>query len=228
MSSSFSQLGAAFSRLGSVERRFIVIVAVVVFVAINLVFVFPHFSDLGQIKNRFGDARAKLDRYEKAIAQSAFYRTNIVILEGEGASVPQEDQSVNFLQAIQNQAAQSQVSIISNNRQPESTNQFFLERAQALTTQSGEQQLVDFLYNLGAGSSLIRVRALSVRPDAPRTGLSANIRLIASYQKKAPTRSTPAQKTTPAAKPATAAKTPPVKPTTPAGAPAVKPSTSKK
>jgi len=236
MSSTFSQFSASFARLSSLERRFIILVAVILFVVINLLFVLPHFHDLGKIESRFAGANNKLEQYEKEIAQVPLYEKNVKELEGEGASVPQEDQSVNFLTAINNQAAQSTVGIIANNRQPERTNQFFIERAQALTTQSGEPQLVDFLYSLGSGTSLIRVRSLSIRPDAARQGLSATITLIASYQKKAPAKSTPATKpatttaptTTPTAKPATPAAGG-VKPTK-SGAmpPASKPSTPTK
>ena len=64
-------------------------------------------------------------------------------------AVPVEDQALNFLTTIQNQAVQSGVQIITSTRQPERTNQFFLERAQGLTVQSTEAQLVDFLYKLG-------------------------------------------------------------------------------
>jgi len=46
-----------------------------------------------------------------------------------------------------------------------------------------EPQLVDFLYKLGNGSSLIRVRDLSLQPDPPRQKLAADIQLVASYQK---------------------------------------------
>lgn len=225
MSNSLRQFNAAFSRLSSLERRFIIAVMVVVFVVINLLFVLPHFNDLGKIKNRFGVANTTLVRFNKEISQAEFYQKNIKELEGEGAAVPQEDQAVNFLQAIQNQAAQSGVSILANNRQPERTNQFFVERAQSLTTQSGEAQLVDFLYSLGTGSSLIRVRALSVRPDATRQSLSGTITLIASFQKKAPVRSAPAPAATSA--PATPS-APAVKPSKPAATPAPEPSTPTK
>lgn len=229
MSSSISQLSASFARLSSLERRFIILVIVILFIVANLLFVLPHSNDLSKLENRFGETNTKLAKYEKEIAQVPFYEKNIKQLEGEGAAVPQEDQAVTFLTAIQNQAAQSGgIAIIAMNRQPEHTNQFFIERAQALTTQSGEAPLVDFLYSLGTGSSLIRVRSLSVRPDAPRTGLSATITLIASYQKKAPTRTAPAAKppvaapsTPPAAKPAPSAGVPPVKTNKPAGLPPV-------
>lgn len=207
MSSSFNQLSASFARLSSMERRFIILVIVILFVVINLLFVLPHFSDLGKIENRFGQANTTLEKYNKEIAQIPFYEKNVKELEGEGAIVLQEDQSVNFMTAIQNQAVQSGVTVAGMNRQPTRTNQFFIEPAQALTTQSGEAQLVDFLYSLGSGSSMIRVRGLSIRPDAPRHALSATVTLIASYQKKAPARTTPAA--TPAAKPAAPAAKPP-------------------
>lgn len=213
MKEQLAQLSANFSRLSSFERRFILVAIVALAVVINFWFVIPHFSDLRKIKNRFAATRTKQATFNKEIGQAAFYTKEIERLGGEAAAIPQEEQTVNLLQAIQNQAAQSGVSILANNRQPERTNQFFLERAQALTTQSGEPQLVDFLYNLGVGSSLIRVRALSIRPDPPRMALSANITLIASYQKKmapkpapAPAVATPppAAATKPAPKPAPA------------------------
>jgi Tfp pilus assembly protein PilO len=214
MASSFSQLGASFARLSSMERRFIILVLVIIFIVINLLFVLPYFGKLGEIKNRFGEANDKQDKFQKEIAQIPFYEANIKKLEGEGASVLQEDQAVNFLTALNNQAAQSGVTMVNRTPQPSRTNQFFMELSQALTTQSGEAQLVDFLYNLGAGSSLIRARALSIRPDQPRTGLSATMTLVASFQKKPASRSTPAAKSpTPAAK-SPAATTPAAKPAT--------------
>ena len=117
------------------------------------------------------------------------------------------------------------VGIVANNRQAPRTHQFFVELGQALTTQSGESQLVDFLYNLGAGSSMIRARALSIRTDQPRTGLSATMTLVASFQKKPTSRSAPAAKSptsapapTPAPKPAPSTVVPTVKTNKPVGA----------
>ena len=43
--------------------------------------------------------------------------------------------------------------------------------------------MVDFLYKLGAGASMVRVRDLTLQPDQPRQRLTADIRLVASYQK---------------------------------------------
>jgi len=60
---------------------------------------------------------------------------------------------------------------------------FFVEQVQNINVVATEAQLVDFLYKLGSGSSMIRVRDLELQPDVPRQHLNANIRLVASYQK---------------------------------------------
>ena len=197
------------ARLNSTERRFVVGVFVVVFIVINLLFIWPRFEDWNKVKAQINKAQNNLQVFQKEISQKANYERMVRELENEGAPVPPEDQMTEFLRTIQTQAARSGVNVIGNTPQPTVTNQFFLERAQSFTVQAGEPQLVDFLYNLGAGTSLIRVRGLTLRPaDANRYQLNANITFVASFQKKAAT--SPATRTaeTPAAKPAvTAAKT---------------------
>lgn len=230
MKESIARLSANFSRLSSVERWFIIIVIIVVFAVVNIVFVLPRLNDWSNLGSRMSDARDKQQKYEDMIAQMPAFQKQIEALEGENSAVPQEDQVINFITAIQQQAGQSRINIQNNNRAPERTNQFFLERAQTLTTQSGEAELVDFLYRLGTGSSLIRVRALSIGRDPSQQQLKATITLIASFQKKAPAKAAPK----PVA-PATAPKTiapgsskPPGPPSVPAPPTGPKTSTSPK
>jgi hypothetical protein len=106
-----------------------------------------------------------------------------------------------------------------------------MEQIQTLTVQSGEKPLVDFLYSLGSGESLVRVRDLSVRPDQPRQQLAASVTLIASYQKNAKAAPAPATATTPKSASAVTPKTVPAtapKNATPAGTDLDKPVTPKK
>lgn len=228
MRESIARFSASFSRLSSAERWFIIIAIIVVFAVVNFVFVFPRFNDWSELTNRMDKARDQRQKFEDLIAETPKLQKQVAALEGENSAVPQEDQPINFLTAIQNQAAQSGVRIQVNNRSPDRTNQFFLERAQTLTTQSGEAELVDFLYTLGTGSSLIRVRALSIGRDPSQQQLKANITLIASFQKKPTARSKPA----PAAAPPKTNSPAPPKSAPPASAPPApasqKPSTSKK
>lgn len=166
------------------ERRLVVGVLVVVFIVINIVWVWPRFKDWGETKYQLEGTRQTLVTYQNTIAQKGDYEKKIKEFESEGAVVAADDQANQFLRTVQNQAAVSGVSILSNSRQSTGTNAFFLEQRQTFTVQAGEDQLVDFLYNLGSGDSIVRARGLSLRPNTPRQLLSGNIDLVASYQKK--------------------------------------------
>jgi len=176
-----------YARLTSFERRvlfFFVIVALIIF---TLFVVRPMLKRWDEITARRAKAEKTLGVFKAEFDKSAFYKTNIIALQGEGAVVAQEDQGVDFALTIQRQAAASQVNIVSSTQQQGKTNMNFFEKAQALTVNAGETNLVDFLFNLGEGASLIRVRDISLRPaDPARSGLTANMKLVASYQKKSP------------------------------------------
>jgi Tfp pilus assembly protein PilO len=176
------------ARLNSTERRFVVGVMVVVFLVINVLFIWPRFKDWDKVKVQIDQAQKKLQAFQKEIGQKSSYQKQVEELQSEDAAVPEEDQMTEFLRTIQMHAVGSGVRVDGNTQRPTVTNQFFLERAQSLSVQAGEPQLVDFLYRLGAGNSMIRVRGLTLRPDPPRFQLTASITLVASYQKKTATR----------------------------------------
>ncbi|HSY10283.1 MAG TPA: hypothetical protein VK840_05145 [Candidatus Dormibacteraeota bacterium] len=176
-----------FAQLRPLERRLAVGVLVIVFLVLNYVFVWPHFSDFGKLRVRGDIARQKLKLYQTGISQAANYAAQIKNLESQGGFVAPEDQSFNFLRAIQSQAQLSGVGIVNYSRQMTRTNDaFFIEQVQNITVIADDQQLVDFLYKLGSGASMIRVRDLELQPDVARQHLNANIRLVASYQKNPP------------------------------------------
>ncbi len=174
-----------WNNLRPFEKRVFVGVTAMLFIVFNLWFVFPHFSDWGKVQARMSTAQQKLDTFNKEIRQTASYSNRVWELEGQGLAVPPEDQSIHFLRAVQAQALQSKIGGVNYGAQQLRTNQFFLELSQNIGMTCGETELVDFLYNLGAGTSLIRVRDLTLKPDVPRQQLSAQIKLVASYQKKA-------------------------------------------
>ncbi|HKI69267.1 MAG TPA: hypothetical protein VKA67_06750 [Verrucomicrobiae bacterium] len=195
-----------FARLNSMERRLVVGLGVVLFIVINIVWVWPHFSDWSNLQYRLAKARQTLDLYNSAIQQKPKYQAEVDAMEKQGATVPPEDQSLEFLRTIQNEATRCGVNYTGNSRPTTHTNEFFLEQIQTITVRSREQQLVEFLHNLGAGESLIRVRDLSLRPNPPRQELNANLKLVASYQKNVLSRSAAV-----VAKSATAKPTTPIK-----------------
>jgi type II secretory pathway component PulM len=168
------------------EKRLVVGVGAVLFVVLNAWFVVPHFSDLSEAKKRRADAIERMKRWQAEIDQKAKYELGISKLVREGQEVQAEDQVNQFARAIQEQQAKSGVGIGNFGRTTTKTNQFFLELTQPVSVQSGEAQLVDFLYSLGSGNSLIRVSELTLRPDPPRQQLSGQVKLVASFQKTAP------------------------------------------
>jgi type II secretory pathway component PulM len=173
-----------FSQLRPMERRLVVGAAVALFLVLNFVFVWPHFSDWGNLRGRLEDARRKLKLYQTAIAQIPANQALVKKFEGEGEFVAPEDQGINFMRVIQSQSAQSGVGIVTTSRQLTRTNDaFFIEQVQNINVTATDSQLVDFLYKLGSGASMVRVRDLELQPDPAHTHLTANIRLVASYQK---------------------------------------------
>lgn len=178
-----------FEQLRPLERRLVVGVAVVVLIVLNWAFVWPHFSDWGDLSARKADADRKLKLYQTAVAQVPELEKQVKTFESQGEVVALEDQSIDLMRTIQSQAAASGFGIQNYSRSMMQTNQFFVEQIQNITVQATEEQLVDFLYKLGSGSSMIRVRDLTMQPDPPRQRLSADIKLVASYQKNPKTAS---------------------------------------
>lgn len=179
------------ARLNPTERRFVVGVAVVFFLVVNIVWVWPHFGDWGRTEDALGTARGLLLKFETGTNNIPTLQREIARYSGQGMFVPPENQMLYFFRQIQNQAAVSGVGILNMGSTRQTTaadNPFFVEQNQTITVQSGEKQLVDFLYRLGAESnSLIRVKVLQVSPDGAHQNLNAHVTLVASYQKKAPT-----------------------------------------
>lgn len=181
-----------FAQLRPMERRLVVGVAVVLVLVLNAVFIWPHFADWGNLRHRLDAAHTKLTTYKQMIAQIPALTADVKKFESEGEFVAPEDQGINFMRTIQAQSAQSGVAIINTSRQITHTNDaFFVEQVQNISVLATEEQLVNFLYNLGSGASMIRVRDLELQPDVSRQRLSASIKLVASYQKNSPSAKAP-------------------------------------
>lgn len=169
------------------EKRLVVGVAVVAFVVLNFWFVVPLFSDWQRVGFRRQKAEEKLKLYRAEIAQVKTWNERIKELSSDAYQVPAEDQSLHFATEVQTKAALCNMTLSSVSHVTEKTNNpFFLEKSITVTATAEEQQLVDFLYELGSSNSMIRVRDLGLSPDGSRQHLRAQIKLVASYQKALP------------------------------------------
>lgn len=173
-----------FDQLQPTERRLMVGVMVVVFLVLNFVYIWPHFSDWSKLSARKSGAHTKLGLYQSATNMIPELQTDVRKYESAGGGVASEDQAINLMRTIQAQAAASGFGIQNFSRSITHTEDpFFIEQAQNIVVVAQEDQLVNFLYKLGSGSSMIRVRDLEMQPDPPHQRLHANILLVASYQK---------------------------------------------
>lgn len=206
MSSSLDKLN-----LRPQERRLVVGVMVVIFIVLNVLLVWPHFGDWAQVRAGLAKAQDNLVAYKKKIAQASGangFEVKLKKLEGEGANVVADEQDVQLLRIVQSQVAASKISVTGygnvSKQSSGKTNEFFEEQSIQITINTGEKELVDFLLNIGSGSSMIRVRDLDLKPaDQNRYRLQGRITLSANYQKKPAGRSASAatKTTTPAIKP---------------------------
>jgi hypothetical protein len=180
------------------ERRLVVIVAITVFILLNAFFVWPRFGEGTRLKNRMKTAENTLFQYQREVEKTAEYQRKLLELEKAGASVASEDQALKLSQTVLAQAALSGVQIVTYTPTPRTstggkTNQFFDEQSGILTIAPTEEKaLVDFLYNLGIGGSMIRVFTMTLTHDPPRQKLQGSVTLVASYARKPPPRAAPA------------------------------------
>lgn len=209
------------------ERRLVVIVALVVFVVLNIWLVWPRFGDVAIWKQRRIDAMKRLENFSNEVKKKTIYQKQEDDLREQGAYVGTEDQAMLLSRDVANQATLSGVVVNRYDPAPRSstgrTNAFFEEQTLIITVSTGEKELIDFLYNLGARSSLIRVKSMTLSPELPaRMKLQGNITLVASFAKKPPPKAAappkatnqPA-KTTPSAPKPTNAPAPPRRETAP-------------
>jgi hypothetical protein len=172
------------------ERRFVVFVALIAFIVINALFVWPKFFDWKKVTDREKRAADQLQQFRREVDNIKRYQLQLRELEAKGAQVQTEQQASELQNAVRAQAQLSGVTI--NNYTPVNrmgtsgkTNLFFDEQSATIQFVGEEKPLVDFLYNLGAGSSMIRVRSMTLNPDPPRYRLQGSITLVASYARAA-------------------------------------------
>ncbi|HWN93442.1 MAG TPA: hypothetical protein VNT99_00295 [Methylomirabilota bacterium] len=182
------------------ERRLVIIVAIVVFILLNAFFVWPEFGEWGRLQKREREATALLKAYQTEVDNTQRYQKQLAELQQAGAAVATEEQASKLATTVNNQAVLSNVQVIRSDfggRQPTlgRTNQFFEEQRGTISVTMEERALVDFLYNLGVGGSLIRVRSMSLNTDGPRQRLLGTVQLVASFAKRAPVRAAPAAAT---------------------------------
>jgi hypothetical protein len=170
------------------ERRWLVAIVFVVFLMLNYFFVWPHFHDWGRSDALMARAAQTNATYNAELRHKDEYTRKLNELQSDGSSVLPEDQAIDFVHFYNSRAISNKIIVVNQGPLVTHTNEFFLEQQMGITVEAYETNLVKFLYALAAGNSMMRVRAMSLHPNQQHQQLSANLTLVASYQKKAPAR----------------------------------------
>jgi len=174
------------------ERRLLVAVLLVTFVVVNLWFVVPHFKDWGELKIKMAEEKNKLIRYQNAIAKVPELQQQLNALSEDGVNsgvIGGEDQAVQLQTTIKTEARKAGLKMSVSPRgstvtSSSSTNQFFTEKRVVTDIANAEpKQLVDFLYSLGTGESMIRVENMDLQRAPLKMQLRAKLFFVAKYQK---------------------------------------------
>jgi len=195
------------------EKRLVVAAAVALFIVLNLLFVVNRFGEWGRVEKQIKAAHKRLNDYKVEVDKQPGYKRELDRLQKIGQAIPAEDQALDLSKTVTTQAQLSGVLV--QNLVPSvrgtagaRTNIFFEEKSATISLNATEQQLVDFLYLLGSGDSLIRARNMNVSPDPTKMRLNSQMTLVASYQRKPAARSRAGGASKPAATAVPAAPSP--------------------
>ena len=196
------------------EQRLVVMAVAVLAVVLHFWFVQPYFREWSKVRAELDKAERTLKTYQAEIARTNEYTAKRLKLEIQGSSIPAEQQAqanilIGRIQAIADQSKLSvgNIAPLGHSRTGR-TNDFFEDQTINVSVNpSGAAEWVDFLYAIGSGDLLVRVKDLSVNPDGTQTKLMGSMKLVASFQKKTPGTITPVKPG--AAKPAALSSTKP-------------------
>jgi hypothetical protein len=210
------------------ERRVVVVVFLVVIVVLNFLFVWPHFGEWGSLNRQLADMNEQIEKHNRTILldinPTNGWRKAVDKLAskerkegGSADALPPVDPQVQLQNTIRQQERKTGVTVENYGQGSVKTNDaFFEEHSTAITVESQEPQLVNFLYNMGNDPAMIRVAKLDLKPaDNNRYKLKVLVTLTANYKKKPPQAASPAST---GAKPTRVAAKPPAGAVKPAAA----------
>jgi hypothetical protein len=177
------------------ERRIVIVVGVVVFIVLNAWFVWPHFNDANKSLKMINNGRLDWTNHVETInkdtrAGGTRAQINSLMKEEGGDLDATQSTEIQLTRKVQEKAPQYGVTVlqytdVQGTAATGQTNQFFDERALRISIQTGESNLVNFLYDMGNDPAMIRVRELHLKPaDQNRYRLSGEVLLSANFQKK--------------------------------------------
>ena len=178
--------------LGALERRIVVGALLVLFIVINAMFVWPQFKDWNKVQLAILKAQTTLADFQKEVDQLPQLQKKEAALKGTGgAQLASAEMALALMRVVEPKARAAGINVVSYNPGSGSyganTNSYFEEQSLRIGFQNtGDAELLKFMVSLGENNSTIRIRDLTVKPDATQMKLMGELTMVASYQKTAP------------------------------------------
>lgn len=177
--------------LGAMERRIVVGAALVLFVVLNAMFVWPQFKDWNRVQLDILKAQKTLADYQKEVDQLPKLQKKEEELKGEGgAQLASAEMALALLKVVQPKAAAAGINVMQWDPRKATgagASSYFEEQTLRISFQNtGDAELLKFMVSLGENNSTIRIRDLTVKPDPSQMKLMGELTMVASYQKAAP------------------------------------------
>ena len=175
--------------LGALERRIVVAALLVLFLVLNAMFVWPHFQDWNKVQLEIAKTRELIAKYQKEVDQLPRLEKKETELKGQGgAQLASSEMALALMRTVEAKVLASGIVVV--NRIPgqgvPNPNAYFDEQSLRLSFQNtGDAELLKFMVALGENNSTIRIRDLTVKPDATQMKLMGELTVVASYQKPA-------------------------------------------
>jgi hypothetical protein len=171
------------------EKRLIVMGGLVLFVVLNLWFVWPHYGDLGKARAQLQSSATTLTQYRTELARTNEYLARLELLESDGGGVLDEDKDITLLSTVQTVARESGITPANITPAPRTprggTNAFFEQRALTITlSPTPPEPLIRFLVSLATNQVVLRVKELDLKKDGTQTKLQGSLRVVASFQRQ--------------------------------------------
>ena len=177
--------------LGALERRIVVVAALVLFIVVNAMFVWPHFKDWSKAQLAITKAQMTLATFQKEVDQlPQLQKKEEALKDTGGAQHASAEIALALMRIVEPKARGAGINVSSwspSTTGTPSADGYFEEHSLRLSFQNtGDAELLKFMVSLGENNSTIRIRDLTVKPDATQMKLMGELTMVASYQKAAP------------------------------------------
>ncbi len=171
------------------EKRVVVGVSAIVFVALNYLFVWPRLGDYRTVMVKKEEAEAKSKLFKSHAEDFPELTNRVYQLEKSGAGSLKHDQNSQFLSTIQTEASKATLNITQTRNLPSfgannSTNDFVEDRVIMISFNAADSNLVDFLYAFSLPKSSLRVQSFDIGPEAPsQQRLAGSLTMVGSIDR---------------------------------------------